>query len=257
MAIPNRPDMPILCKNIPRRLFTAGRFFLLIFSLLPAGCVGYTPPPPTTTPSPTRTRLSATTPAPTFTITPADTPTIQPSPTPEPEVIQQEATSVSAEMIMRLGEAMQVGEGGFSFRPVLGYKVDVLPGQATLVSEDGGIVLSLVGGDVSGGSSLEGVMDRLLARVSQDFEKFETGEPYPILIDENEGLAIDVTAELVGKPVEGQVAVVAPTSAQLFYAFAFTLEELNEDRWESEGSEVFDAVVGSVHFNEMPSEGSP
>jgi hypothetical protein len=228
---------------------------LVLGFLLPA-CTGYTPPPPTETASPTPTRRPTEKNPPTQMELPAETPTEAPLPTQRIESALTEPAGDPVEIPFRLGEVQQVGDGGFHFQPVIGYNVNVLPGQATLVSKDGGIVLSLVGGDVPGASALEGVMDRLLAKVSEDFEEFEASDPYPITVDETRGLATNVSAELIGKPITGKVAVVAPSDSQLFYAFAFTVEE-PDDRWESEGNEVFEAVIDSVQFYELDDESSP
>lgn len=225
---------------------------VLALGVFLSACVGYTPPPPTETHAPTLTRRPTETPSPSRTPTPSPTSTKQSLPT-QPAV---EPVGDTGEVHLRMGESQKVGDGGFSFQPVIGYDVKVLPGQATLVSKDGGVVISLVGGDVPGANALEGVMDRLLARVSEDFEAFEASDPYPITVDETRGLATDVSAELTGQPVSGKVAVVAPSDTQLFYAFAFSIEE-PADRWESEGSEVFEAIIESVQFYQLDDEGSP
>ena len=242
-----------------KRLFNVSLIFTLILALgsILAACTGYTPPLLTETPSPTRTRRLTDTPLTSHTSPPADTPTDLPLPTRQIEPTRTDPAEAPTELTLRLGEVQEVLEGGFSFQPVVGYDVNILPGQATLVSKDGGIVLSLAGGDVPGANALEGVMDRLLARVSEDFEEFEAGDSYPIIVDESRGLAANVSAELIGKPVAGKVAVVAPSGSQLFYAFAFTIEEPDDDRWETEGSEVFEAIMDTVRFSELDDEGDP
>jgi hypothetical protein len=156
----------------------------------------------------------------------------------------------SLENPLLLDEVQEVPDGGFTFQPVSGYNVTLLQSQATLVSEDGGIVISLAGGDVPGANALEGVLDRLSATISEDFEKFEVGDPYPVDVDNTSGLAIDIDAELVRRPIAGKLVVVAPLDSQLFYAFAFTIQE-PDGRWESEGSKVFDAVIESIRFSEL------
>jgi hypothetical protein len=147
-----------------------------------------------------------------------------------------------------LGDIRTVREGGFSFRPVVGYEVKTKSGQATLISQDGNFVFSLAGSPTPNANTLEGVIDRLLAGVSEQFEGFESSDPYPITIDDSSGLAADVSGELVGKPIAGRVAVVAPAGTQIFYAVGFTVDVTDEQRWEAEGSEVFDAVIDTVDF---------
>jgi hypothetical protein len=156
-----------------------------------------------------------------------------------------------------LGEEQSVGGGGFSFRPVVGYQVTLKTGQATLISTDGTIIFSLAGGSAPSANAIEGVMDRLMAGVSEEFEEFEAGEPFPITVDDSRGLAADVTGELIGKPITGRMAVVAPAGTQIFYAFAFTVEGPEGDRWRTEGNEVFEAVIESVDFFDPAFEEQP
>ena len=60
------------------------------------------------------------------------------------------------------------------------------------------------------------------------------------------GLATDVTGELFGNEIVGRVAVVAPDDTRLFLVFGFAVE----DRWETEGNEVYNMVVDTIEFFE-------
>jgi hypothetical protein len=149
-----------------------------------------------------------------------------------------------------LGETKTVPDGGFSFRPVVGYDVNILPGQATLVSQDGRFIFSLAGGKSLSGTPLNIILGRLLDTVSKEFDTFQAGEPYPIQVDGSQGLAADVVGNMAESPINGQVAVVAPNATQVFYVLAFAVNPADQNLWESSGEEAFTAVVGSVSFFE-------
>jgi hypothetical protein len=169
-------------------------------------------------------------------LTETQLPILSPTPTGQAEIV--------------LGDTQTVPDGGFSFRPVLGYDVNILPGQATLVSQDGRFIFSLAGGKSLSGTPLNNILGRLLDNVSKEMDSFQAGEPYPILVGESQGLAADVIGKMAESPINGQVAVVAPNASQVFYVLAFAVNPVDQNLWESSGEEVFTAVVGSVAFFE-------
>lgn len=242
-------------RFILKRLYLSSPVFIpvLTLGLLLAACIGYTTPIPVESPSPTRTRRPSDTPFPSQADLQVDSPTETPTSVQKVEPTRTESAEEPTKAPLKLGDVHDVQDGGFSFQGVIGYDVNILTGQATVVSPDGGFVLSLTKGDVPGADALEVLMEHLLVKISENFENFEADDPHPITVDGIPGLASDIRAELIGRPIAGKVAIAATSDTQLFYAFAFTIEE-PEGRWESEGSEVFNAVIGSVDFYESNDE---
>ena len=223
---------------------------LILSGIVLSSCVGAVQKFPTMTPTPTKTAKPQTTSIPTPTSTP--TSTIAPEPTPTrtsmpTRVFEPIATSRSP---LRLGAAIPVQEAGFSFQPPIGYEERYQPGQVTLTSEDEDIILSLIGSPIRRIPDLEKVLNRFIEVMSETFQEFDTGDPYPFTIGGTVGLAVDVNGEWSETPIEGRITIVAPNEEQLFYAFAVSANGDDGIGWEPKGRQAFDAVIDSVSFFE-------
>lgn len=228
---------------------------LAAFSLLLTGCVGYTPTPPAAGALSTRSAAVVAAPPanPSATPNPTPSPSPEPAPLPSPTAAStRRATTLlaglSTPLPLELGETRTVPEAGFTFRPLVGFEVRLGEGQATMVSQDGSIIVTFSGAPNPSIISLEGAMDRLLAGVADEFKDFEASDPYPITVDDSQGLAANVTGKLLGEPVNGRVAIVAPAGLHVFYAIGFALDRQNENRWEDEGEKVFEFLMDSITF---------
>ena len=161
------------------------------------------------------------------------------------QVIEPLATSRSP---LRLGATIPIQEAGFSFQPPIGYEERYQPGQVTLTSEDEDIILSLIGSPIRRIPDLELVLNRFIEVISETFQEFDTGEPYPYTIGGSVGLAVDVNGEWSKTPVEGRITIVSPNEEQLFYAFAISANGDDGRGWEPKGRQAFDAVIDSISF---------
>ena len=234
--------------------------YLILSGIVLSSCVGAVQKFPTMTPTPTKTVKPQTTSIPTPTSTPTNTAAPEPTPTntaaPEltptrtlipPQVSVPIATSRSP---LRLGAAIPVQEAGFSFQPLIGYEERYQPGQVTLTSEDEDIILSLIGSPIRRIPDLEKVLNRFIEVISETFQEFDTGEPYPYTIGGSVGLAVDVNGEWSETPIEGRITIVSPNEEQLFYAFAISANGDDGRGWEPKGRQAFDAVIDSISFFE-------
>ena len=194
----------------------------------------------------TATEEATGTPVPTFTPTaepsstaapePADTATSVPTPAP---------TIAPTKQTLSLDDPVLVEEGGFSFQPISGFLMDVYKTQAGVYSEDDEIILYMITGPTNEEKSLQEMMEDFVATAGGKFDGLTAGESYAFSIDGEEGLAVDVTGALYGDDLEGTIAMAAPDESMLITVFGFAVNE----RWRTiEGSEVFDAVIGSVAF---------
>ena len=65
-----------------------------------------------------------------------------------------------------------------------------------------------------------------------------------------DSLAVNVAGTFLGAKSTGQVIVADSGKAGFFVAFAFADDGKDGKRWEAEGRQVFDAIIGSVEFFE-------
>ena len=180
-----------------------------------------TPVPPTATQAPVASR----TPNPTLT------------PTPLP--------------LVALGEAQVVDGGGFSFRPPVGYDIDLHPGHVGVADASGQIIMSLTGDTTNPrGLSAQEIADTFLAGM---FEA--AGGAYTpvttrtVVISGVAGLAYDLSGTYSGAPVRGRAVIVMPNAQH--YLFGLGLANLTRDpqRWASQGSRLFDALIETIVFS--------
>lgn len=194
-------------------------------------------PSPTHTQEPTA--VPTATPQPTDTPEPTNTPLPTPTATATPTITPTKST-------FTLGEAITVEEGGFTFQPVTDFLVDVQGNQAGVFSADDEIILFMITDSVDTESSFQEMLDNFVTAVSADSGELTPGEAYPYIVDGIEGLAVNVTGKFLGDNMAGKIAIVSPNEARIFLAFGLAVN----NRWEEEGSNVFDLVLGSVTFSE-------
>lgn len=195
-------------------------------------------PSPTSTKEPTFTPTATNTPTPLPTDTPTPTQTHTATPTPEP-------TATPTQLAPSPDDVILVKDGNFSFWAVPGFLTDVRGSQAGIFSADDEILLFMIANPADTENTLEEILANFVEAAGADMDELIAGEPYPYLIDDKAGLAVDVTGALFGDDLEGRIAVVSPDETRIFVAFGFAVN----DRWEDEGSEMFEAVLQSVSFS--------
>jgi hypothetical protein len=192
-----------------------------------AACGGQTLPAPTPSPEPTNTPL------PTATSTPQ--PTFTPAPTAQPT--------------LTLGERQRVDAGGYSFQVPSNFETQIRATQATISNKDATILISMVVAPrKDDAQTVETVLAGFLANVTKDVKDLEAGEPYLATVGDFDGLAANVTGTLFGAKNSGRVTVVDIGQPGFFIAFAFVVNGADGKRWESEGSQVFNAILNSIQF---------
>lgn len=168
--------------------------------------------------------------------------TLPPKPTTTFEAI------ATARRALALGDFHTVEQGGFSFRPLIGFDLHLKPDQATLVSQDGRIILTMSGVDVQQVGSLEDRLGQLLSGVSDGMENFQAGSPYAVSVDQKAGLATDISGMLGGEKIAGQIMLVAQSETQLFYAIALFAEGPGDEQDLAQDNQAIEAVIDSVTF---------
>lgn len=211
-----------------------------------ASCVGAEQMFPTETPTPNLTI------APTATVTPTNspTPTATPSLTPTPEPIVQDGPIATAVLPLRLGREEKIFQGGFSFRPPIGYDIIYQPNQATMTSADLDTVFSLLGGKVEREKELEAEFQEFIELIALQLVEFSAEDSFQFLVDGIPGLAARVNGMYGETQVTGRILIVAPEEDQLFYALAISPDTTSGEGWEPEGRQAFEAIMDSVSFFE-------
>lgn len=158
---------------------------------------------------------------------------------------------------LTLGDPQSVEPGGFSFQSVSSLRAEIQAAQVSLRNPDATISISLAGAPSEGDTqSLQSTLDNFLNNIAKDATNFKASESYPVTVAGSEGLAVDISGELFGDEITGQIVVVSPENKQFFFAFGFAANGPVGDRWENEGRPAFEAVLSSIRFFEPVSDPS-
>lgn len=158
---------------------------------------------------------------------------------------------------LTLGERQTI-EDSFSFRPITGFSVKFREDGVIITSEDASIYLLLMTVFHPETESLEDELLNCIASPAGHIERFEMGKPFPIIIDGIGGLAVDFVGLYSDEPITGRMEIAFLDNARSFTVFGFAVDGLGSDRGETEGDDVFNAIVDSVAFSEpLPALGSP
>jgi hypothetical protein len=187
------------------------------------------------------------TPLPTSTFTPTSTNTPLPTNTPKPT----NTSTPTIEPTVALGDVRVVKEGGFSFRPPVGYDVDIQGAQVGVFDKAGTIIISIYGATSNPqNKSPDEIADEFLEGVFKKGDgEYKKEISYTITIDGVEGLAYDLTGMLFGSPLRGQAIIVMPSNKQFLFGLGIANTGQDKKRWENEGGKVFNALINSVTFS--------
>jgi hypothetical protein len=180
-------------------------------------------------------------------------PTVTDTPLPTNTPKPTNTLTPTPESKLELGERLEVIPGGFSFQPIQGYDNDVDGAGLGVFDQDGMIIISIYGVTTySGEQTYEEIIDEFLAEIeARGAGKFEKGEAYSITVDKIEGIAFDLTGTMFESPLEGQTILVMPKETQFLYGLAIANVGIDKDKWEKEGSRIFETLLETIKFIDM------
>ena len=155
---------------------------------------------------------------------------------------------------VKLGDIQRNEEGGFAFRTVPNYSLELAGGMAEMLapgaSSETGPVISIMAYETSPTTNEE-----VIAQFQGD-DSVKIGESVPVTVNSIPGLLVDLEANAGGVEMQGQVVVVMITPTRQFLMVAGA----PKDQWQ-ELQPIFAAVMDSVEFFEpqasTPSLGIP
>lgn len=146
---------------------------------------------------------------------------------------------------VKLGDSRQVEDGGFSFRVIPGFSLEVNGGMAIMLGPNAdpntGPVVQLIGYWKEDEGTAESLYEELKSQAS-----LEVGPAEPITVGGIRGLGADISGEENGATMQGRVALVMVNSNQQFMLLAGSPQA----EWESTAP-YFDAVLASIEFFEL------
>ena len=152
-------------------------------------------------------------------------------------------TSPSASNV-QFGEEMFIEEAGFSFRPIVGFELEV-DGTVYMYSEDGNLEICMIGGELDNNTSLADLNDELAADFMVNFDQFELIEAGKDTVQGITGLVNDIHFINAEEEGSGRALICSPHINQFF----FMLVIASADHWLAQGLEIYSAVKAHIHFH--------
>jgi hypothetical protein len=195
-------------------------------------------------------------PTPTATLVPstATSTPIPPTATPEPTVTVTHTVVPTETPQFEFGEKEELPSGGFSFQPIKGYETESNVGYGTaglFVSDNEGTIMITFNGVTTyhDDQTPEEIINEFLSSFeNKGIGEYEQSEPYPIVADEVEGIAVDVNGTTFDRPIEGQTVLIMPSDDQFLFGLAIGIVSEDRNHWQREGSEVFSALMEKINF---------
>jgi hypothetical protein len=182
-------------------------------------------------------------------VSPQATPTASPEPekTPTPEPT------------LAMADPVEVPEGGFTFRPPIGYQVDIHGAQIGIFDSSRSVVISLMGAvsatqNPDAGETIDQFVGAVFKKTNGTFE---TQNMQVITVDGKEGVICDLYGKLNGSSVEGQAAFVLIDDYHFLIGMGIAFVTGNADLWQNTGRRVFGSVLSSITFTEIVDTQSP
>jgi hypothetical protein len=209
-------------------------FVIVIVCILPLIACGSQSLP---IPTPTFTPKPSVAPAPTNTLTPLPTftPTAQ-------RILSTERHHVYTQQAQRY-------LGGYSFLVPIHLVTTLSDVRTTFQNDDGTIWISFTTESRKDNTqTIETVLNDFLANIKINFQELDASVPYSEKISDRDGLAVNVKGTRFDVKNSGKLIVVDTGQGEFFIAFALVVDGNNLKRWDSEGGQVFDALINSVQF---------
>jgi len=145
---------------------------------------------------------------------------------------------------LRFGEEVEIDESGFSFRPIIGFELEI-DGSVYMYSEDGNLEISLMGGKLEEGTSIAELNDDLVADFMDNFDEYNLTESGTDTIQGITGYLNTVRFLNAEEEGRGRALICSPSANQYF----FLLMIASADYWQAYGKQLFTTLKAEVHFH--------
>lgn len=146
---------------------------------------------------------------------------------------------------LQFGEEVLIEESGFSFRPLIGFELEI-DGSVYMYSEDGSMEISLCGGELKDNISITELNDDLAAKFMAGVGEFQLIEAGIDTIQSTSGFLNEI--QFVNADEEqglGRALICSPYLNQYF----FILATASADYWQARGQKIFDAFKSQIEFH--------
>ena len=144
----------------------------------------------------------------------------------------------------QFGEEIEIEEGGFSFRPILGFELEV-DGTAYMYSDDGSVEIFLLGGELEDEKSIAELNDQFSAEFLENVDYYQLSECGTEMIQGITGFMNEIHFNNAEEEGLGRAIICSPYINQYF----FLLVIASSDYWQDQGHDIFNLIKSHVHFH--------
>lgn len=138
---------------------------------------------------------------------------------------------------------VEIEESGFSFKPILGFELEV-NGSVYMYSEDGNVEVSLVGGELRENTSIAELNKDLASEFMENFDEFQLHEAGTDTIQDITGFLNEIRFVNTEEEGRGYALICSPYLNQFFFILVISSAEY----WEQQGKVVFEELKSQIHF---------
>ena len=147
---------------------------------------------------------------------------------------------------LNFGHEIEIEDGGFSFHPMEGFELEI-DGSVYMYSESGNLEIYMLGGDLDEKVSITKLNDDLSAEFLENVDDFNLVSAGMDSIQEISGFVNEIHFNNAEEEGSGRALICSPHVNQFFYILAIA----NAEYWESQGSQVFNALKSQVRFQPL------
>jgi hypothetical protein len=175
------------------------------------------------------------------------TTTVTPVSTLKPAVtsasIPQQATIVP--------ELIDITRGGFTLTIQPGLAFEAHEDSISISDKQGEFIVSLNGRPyIASSYTLQSFLGKYLSEMETRGGDFDQGQPYEIVVDGKNGLAIDFSGHFLDNPIAGKAIAVSPGRDFIIFGLGMSLLNLHQNGWAESGSTNFETILHSIHFKD-------
>ncbi|MBW6465392.1 MAG: hypothetical protein K0B06_02675 [Brevefilum sp.] len=161
---------------------------------------------------------------------------------PEPSNTSEQPAQPTPDI--QFGEEMIVEEAGFSFKPIVGFELEV-DDSVYMYSDDGNLEIVMIGGELQNDTSIADLNDELAADFMINFDQFELVEAGKESVQGITGFLNRIRFINAEEEGLGQALICSPHINQFFFLLVIS----SADYWDQIGQKAFTLLKNQIHFH--------
>jgi hypothetical protein len=153
---------------------------------------------------------------------------------------------------IKLAKVQKLAEAGYSFQPLVDFKVAANANNLIMSRDDDGFMMVLANGLASEinpeKAALADLLTRILRNMAGDAQNFTADKTKTTMVGRRRGVIADFSGVILGRNAKGAIVLVQQDASRIFYAVGISQESDTTQNWKDYGNKAFAAVVKTVKF---------